>query len=235
MTFEQLHESIRQEIGRRIERGVLTGTLLARQTGLRPAHISNFLNRKRNLSLRALDLVIAAQLIQLADLLSPLDSPARLSQPSVGGVSVPLVPQSVARQSARFSTSSILESIHLPSTMLRSLPRLKPSQRKNWQRLAAVRISLEQSIPMQPLLPSGSLLILDRYDISLRPRRQSPPFVYAVNAGTEVVFAHLAMAPGLLILRPHAIDAELRAIPLSPAEPLSVHIIGRVCAAVSEL
>src|SRR5580698_3427712 len=71
MNFSQLHEQLRLELLRRIARGVLSGTLLARQTGLRPAHISNFLHRKRRLSLDALDRVLSAQSITIEELLSP--------------------------------------------------------------------------------------------------------------------------------------------------------------------
>src|ERR1700749_1144840 len=69
MNFSQLHERLRMEILRRIDRGVLTGTLLARQTGLRPSHISNFIRSRRKLSLAALDRVLAAQLLSIDDLM----------------------------------------------------------------------------------------------------------------------------------------------------------------------
>ena len=61
MNFQDLHELLRLELLRRIELGSLTGTSLARQSGFRQAHISNFLNRKRSLSLDGLDRVLAAQ------------------------------------------------------------------------------------------------------------------------------------------------------------------------------
>ena len=55
MIFLELHERLRLEVWRRIDRGVLSRALLARQTGLAQAHISNFLHRRRRLSLPALD------------------------------------------------------------------------------------------------------------------------------------------------------------------------------------
>ena len=61
MNFQDLHELLRLELLRRIDLGSLTGTGLARQAGFRQAHISNFLNRKRSLSLGGLDRVLAAQ------------------------------------------------------------------------------------------------------------------------------------------------------------------------------
>lgn len=75
MNVAQLHERLRLEIARRIDRGLLTGTVLARQTGLQPSHISNFIHRKRKLSLAAIDRVLAAQMLSVEDLL-----PARHSR-----------------------------------------------------------------------------------------------------------------------------------------------------------
>jgi hypothetical protein len=73
MKFEMLHENLRLEILRRIDRGVLSGSTLARATGFQQAHISNFLNRKRSLSLEGLDRVLTAQNLSVLDLL-PADS-----------------------------------------------------------------------------------------------------------------------------------------------------------------
>ena len=47
MNFTQMHERLRLELLRRIQRGTLSVSLLSRQTGFGQAHLSNFLNRKR--------------------------------------------------------------------------------------------------------------------------------------------------------------------------------------------
>ena len=49
MKFLELHERLRLVTWRRIDQGVLSSSLLARQTGLAQAHISNFLHRRRRL------------------------------------------------------------------------------------------------------------------------------------------------------------------------------------------
>jgi len=72
MNFHDLHELLRQELLRRIEDGPLTGTALARQAGYKQGHISNFLRRKRSLSLEGLDRVMAAQNLTVDQLL-PLE------------------------------------------------------------------------------------------------------------------------------------------------------------------
>ena len=93
MNFLQLHERLRIEMLRRIERGVLTPSMLARQTRFVPAHISNFLNCKRMLSLNALDKVLLAQGLTVADLLGPTAPDLRDSS-RLRYYSIPLVANS---------------------------------------------------------------------------------------------------------------------------------------------
>ena len=57
MKFRTLQENLRKTLWGRIDEGDLTGLRLAEQTGFKQAHISNFLNRKRGLSLEGMDKV----------------------------------------------------------------------------------------------------------------------------------------------------------------------------------
>src|SRR5438270_4174314 len=81
MNFQDLHELLRLELLRRIERGILTGSRLAQQAGFQQAHISNFLNRKRALSLEGLDRVLAAQNLTIDQIL-PLEITAAAAPPA---------------------------------------------------------------------------------------------------------------------------------------------------------
>ena len=74
MNFTQMHERLRLELLRRIQRGTLSVSLLARQTGFGQSHISNFLNSRRQLSLEAIDRLLAAQHLTAIDLLPALQS-----------------------------------------------------------------------------------------------------------------------------------------------------------------
>src|SRR3954466_10329357 len=69
MNFTQMHERLRLELLRRIQRGTLSVSLLARQTGFGQSHISNFLRSRRQLSLEALDRVLFSQHMDAYDLL----------------------------------------------------------------------------------------------------------------------------------------------------------------------
>src|SRR5215469_16358072 len=71
MKFKALQENLRKTLWDRIEEGELTGIRLAQQTGFKQAHISNFLNRKRGLSLEGMDKVLNVQHLSVLDLLDP--------------------------------------------------------------------------------------------------------------------------------------------------------------------
>jgi hypothetical protein len=78
MNITQMHERLRLELLRRIQRGTLSVSLLARQTGFGQAHLSNFLNCRRQLSLEAMDRILASQRMAAGDLL-PATNDARVA------------------------------------------------------------------------------------------------------------------------------------------------------------
>src|ERR1700689_4350661 len=67
-----MHERLRLELLRRIQRGTLSVSLLARQTGFGQAHPSNFLHSRRQLSLEAMDRILATQPLDASDLIAVL-------------------------------------------------------------------------------------------------------------------------------------------------------------------
>src|SRR3954463_13777179 len=69
MKFRTLQENLRKVLWDRIAQGQLTGLQLARDTGFQQAHISNFLNRKRGLSLEAMDAMLKATRTTLTELM----------------------------------------------------------------------------------------------------------------------------------------------------------------------
>ena len=79
MTFRQLQENLRQLMRQRIQKGQLTGLKLSQQTGFQQAHISNFLNSKRSLSLEGMDKVLEMQKLSVLDLLDPKEVNKRAS------------------------------------------------------------------------------------------------------------------------------------------------------------
>src|SRR5689334_25417569 len=73
MKFRGLQDNLRRTLLHLIEGGSLSRLKLASQTGFRQAHISNFLNRKRSLSLEGMDRVLSVQRLSVLDLLDPAE------------------------------------------------------------------------------------------------------------------------------------------------------------------
>ena len=151
MNFARLHELLRQELARRIEAGALTGTRLAQLTGFRQAHISNFLNGRRALSLEGLDRVLAAQKLTIDHLL-PVDLSASSSAlthaaaDALAGVAV--VSPATAIAEPRIAPAAIIESLHLAASRLEEGPSRASGRRAEWQRFLAIRVDTDQAAAM---------------------------------------------------------------------------------------
>jgi len=236
MNFSQLHERLRLEIWRRIDRGMLTSGLLARQTGLRASHISNFLHKKRRLSLDALDRVLSAQLLATEDLLVNPRMRMHSRNPDFSSQElVPLVSAATAMSAPAISGNSILELIPLPAGFFDHLRVKRAASRRHWQRLIAVRLSTAQAQPMDPVLKPGAIAVLDRHYNSLTPYRPPDLNVYALRLGNGLVFRYVTFEANRLILRPHSLDHPIEAIEIGPHEAPHDPIIGRVCGCITEL
>src|ERR1700735_2236608 len=207
MNFQDLHELLRIELLRRIERGTLTRSRLAQQARFQQAHISNFLNRKRSLSLEGLDRVLASQNLTIEQIL-PLEiqalntpSPAHTSDPTE---IVPVVSPSPAMDEARISPSAIIETIQVSASRLHD-NRARPSSRHaHWQRFLAIRADTQQSAAMEPLVSPGAIAVLARHYNSLAPYRAHQPTLYAVRSGPALLLRFVDFDEGRLILRPYS-------------------------------
>ena len=234
MNFQDLHELLRQELLRRVEQGSLTQSLLARQTGFQQAHVSNFLNRKRALSLEGLDRVLASQNLTVEQIL-PLELNAVAAKVTGDTIEVvPVVPASVAMDEPRIPASAIIETLQVSASRLRD-NRARPSQKNaKLQRFVALRTDAQQAAAMEPLLLPGALVVLDRHYNSLAPYRVHQPTLYAVRSGSTLLIRFLEVDENHLILRPHAPTFPIQLIPLASRESPADHIVGRVCMVFSE-
>jgi hypothetical protein len=236
MTFEDLHEFLRLELLRRIDRGLLTGVTIARQAGFRQAHISNFLNRKRALSLSGLDRVLASQNLTVSQIM-PVDLNASSDSASGEGAmeAVPVVSSSTAMEDAVVRAGSMIEAIHVAAAQLRSC-RSRPSPKfAGWQRFVAVRADAQQAAAMEPMIPPGATLVLDRHYNSLAPYRAHQRTLYAVRSGLGLALRFLDFDEGRLILRPLSPEFPVQLLAPAAHETPADYIVGRVCLVISEL
>lgn len=234
MTFSQLHERLRVEIARRVSRGQLTGTLLAKQTGLRAAHISNFIHNKRNLSLPALDRVLAAQVLSIEDLMPEINR-LSIEQMVDGTTLVPLVSHSTAIHAPVINRRSILELIHLSAESLEHLRPKRSLARKDWQRFLAVRVNATQAKPMSPLLSAGAVVVLDRHYNSFAPVNPSRQNIYAINFANSLAFRYVGYETNRIVLRPHSLDHPVELLQLAADESPAAYVVGRICVVINEL
>lgn len=238
MNFSQLHERLRLEITRRAHRGLLTQKLLAAQTGLKPSHISNFLHRKRKLSMPALDRLLAAQSLSVEDLLPPSPSRKALDASEIDDSqqdSVPLISHTAAIQLAVVTPNVTLEMIQVPSGILEHLRPRRTLVRREWQRFVAVRVTPGESVVMAPVLPLDAIAIVDRHYNSLVPYQPPKSNIYAVNNRGKLVFRYVNFDAGDLILRPHGIDHPVELLEIHQDSSPSDNIVGRVCVLISQL
>jgi len=243
MNFEDLHEQLRAELVRRIERGQLTGTALARQVGFKQGHISNFLNGKRSLSLGGLDRVLAAQKMTVADMM-PLDLSAAADGEQEGGSgeaveAVPVVTPSTAMGVAVVRPEQVIETVRVAASALRANRWWTQEKYRRWQRYVAVRADAQQSAAMDPLVTPGAIAVIDRHYHSLAPYHAHRKTLYAVRAGGGagggLLLRYVEFDGGTLILRPLAEHVPVQLIAPGEKETPADYIVGRVCVLVSEL
>jgi plasmid maintenance system antidote protein VapI len=236
MNFHDLHESVRAELQRRVQAGLVTATSLARQVGFKQAHISNFLNQRRSLSLEGLDRVLAAQNLSVEELL-PLDisGAAGAVTARTDSESVPVVAPSTALEEAVVRPASVIETVSVPTAQLAE-SRARPAPRYlHWQRFVAVRADAQQAAAMHPMIAAGSIVVLDRHYNSLAPYRGQQRTLYAVRAGWGLALRFVEFDDKRLVLRPLAAEFPVQLIALRPEESPADYLLGRACLIFSTL
>lgn len=233
MNFTQMHERLRVEMLRRIQRGTLSVSLLARQTGFGQSHLSNFLHNRRQLSLEAMDRMLAAQHLVASDLLpaSHKTLPWPLEQE---GTEVPVVTHSAALFEPYIRPFTVQWMLHLPAGVLRSLrPRTTPARRA-WQRYVAVRVPAADAQPMDPLVLPEAIAVIDRHYNSLVAYHPNRPTLYAVRDGAHLTLRFADFLATCLVLRPLNIAFPVDLIEISHDESPNDLIAGRVALILNE-
>ena len=246
MNFQDLHELLRLELLRRIEHGALTGTRLAQETGFQQAHISNFLNRKRALSLDGLDRVLAAQSLSVEEFLplrltssaDPMPGNSAVHGELVsqdGSETVPVVTLAAAAEEAQIHPADVIETTHVSASRLLE-SRVRSSRRyAAWQRFVAVRPNGQETAAMKPILIAGVIVVIDRHYNSIAPYHSDQPTLLAVRYGSGLLLRFVELDGGRLILRPSAVEHPLHFVTVGANETASDYIVGRVCVLLQEL
>jgi transcriptional regulator with XRE-family HTH domain len=228
-----MHERLRLELLRRIQRGSLSVSLLARQTGFGQPHLSNFLRSRRQLSLEAMDRILAAQQLTAADLLpAPRQADSRLSADESS--TVPLVSHAAALFEPYIRPGAVQAVLHLPAAVLQALPSRASIHRRAWQRFVAVRVQASDALAMEPLLLPAAIAVLDRHYSSLQPFHPGRANLHAVRHGAHLTLRYVEFLAGRLILLPINMAFALDAIEVDPGASPADLIAGRVALILNE-
>src|ERR1700722_16885713 len=187
MKFRLLQDNLRKILWERIGEGGLTGLRLAQQTGFKQAHISNFLNKKRGLSLEGMDRVLNVQRLSVLDLLDPeeVNKRASILPPSPDEFENVLVTDGPTAATQQMIVSmNVKEILKFKKTFLK---RLKAKTEGN--------------------------LLLHRHYNSLKPYRKGEFNMYAVLKNNNCTVKYVEVAGNHLILRPHNQSYPVQVMP----------------------
>jgi hypothetical protein len=232
MKFKVLQENLRKILWDRIEAGELTGLRLAQQTGFKQAHISNFLNRKRGLSLEGMDKVLQVQHLSILDLLDPVEVNKRASilPPSSDDFeNVVLAAPPIAATQPFIVSMHVKEILKFKKSFLHRIKPESHPDRSNWQRFVLIKLDAHDAFAMHPRLASGALLLIDRHYTSLKPYRKSEPNMYAVLKNDTCAIRYVELAGDHIVLRPHNHDCPIEVIAVQEGKSPADYLIGRVC------
>ena len=212
---------------RRIERRTMSVSLLARQTGMTQAHISNFLHGDRSMSINALDKVLDAIRMEVDDLL-PQKRGAMMDKQVGASVQVPLVPHLTAMFEP-FVRPSVVEELRSYSVeYVADLEARCPNTRRQWERFVAVRIDAGDVRGMEPVVTAGAILLLDRHYTSFKPWREGAPNLYAARLDSQLLIRYAQYQAERLLLRPYRAGAEAHVVEVGSGETATDVLVGRV-------
>jgi Peptidase S24-like len=232
MKFRSLQENLRKTLWQRIDEGELTGLRLAEQTGFKQAHISNFLNRKRGLSLEGMDKVLNVQHLSVLDLVDPteINKRASIAPPSQDEFeNVLLVEGSVAASEALVMSMNVKEILKFKKSFLRRLRSELEGDRDNWERFVLIKLDGREGMSMYPRLLPGATVLVDRHYNSLKAYRKGEFNMYAVHKNGSCTVKYVELAGNHLILRPHNQAYPIEVMTVEEGKTSADYIVGRIC------
>ena len=236
MRFQDLQDKLRLHIRARLDRGDLTGIELSQSAGFQQAHLSNFLNGRRGLSLETMDRLLDTLDLGILDLVEPHEIAARAALAAAApGENVVLVSCADAARLPVFPPGHVRDSLRFPRSFLRRLKAHDIAHRAEWMRFVLVRLEAREAAALLSRAVAGVTLLIDRQYNSLEPYRRLLPNMYVVYAHGHCSVGYVSVAGGQLVLRPRSRECPLEMIRLERGRHYSDYIVGRVCHAVVEV
>lgn len=232
MKFRALQENLRKTLWSRIDEGDLTGLRLAEQTGFKQAHISNFLNRKRGLSLEGMDKVLNVQHLSVLDLLEPgeVNKRASILPPSDDEFeNVLVVETGIAAADPRVMSMNVKEILKFKKSFLRKMRPEMEGNRDRWERFVLIKADGREGMSMYPRLMPGATVLIDRHYNSMKPYRKGESNMYAVSKNGVCTVKYVEQAGRHLVLRPHNSAYPVEVLAMESGRKPADYLIGRVC------
>ena len=236
MNATALQEELRRVLWERIRAKKLSGLGLAKQTGFEQAYISNFLNRKRALSLDGMDRILAAQSLSIFDLLNRDELNRRASTIPAGEgnfENVVLTDAAVAATQPVIQRDSIRDILKFKKSFLKRLRPAASKGRESWQRFVLTKIDAHEASSMYPRLLPGATVLIDRHYNLLQPYRRNEANIYAVRKNRGCTIKYVERDGDHFVLRPHNQLHPVSVLPLEGHDAAEM-IVGRVCHAAIE-
>lgn len=231
MTFKMLQERLRKKLWQEMRNGGLTGRALAAHSGLQQAHISNFLNGKRGLSLEAMDRVLAAQKLSVIDLFDAKEINERASiSRSVEEEfqNIPLVDDGLSAGAPQIARTRVREILKFRSRFLCGLRSSCDQVRARWERFVALRVGAGEGMSMFPRLLPGATVLIDRHYNSTKPYRRGENTMFVVRRPMRCLVRYVEGAGEDVVLRAHNPAYAVEMLEVAARHSVSDYIIGRV-------
>lgn len=235
MKLEALQNNLREIVQERINTRELTGLRLSQITGFRQAHVSNFLNRKRGLSLEGMDRVLRALKLTVFDLIDPKDITLHLSRESGDqrGVQDVLLVSNIDAWRPRISRRQIQDVFPFQKTFLRRFRASMIGDRRRWERFLLIRMEGSTAQSMFPKMGKRTIALIDRHYNSLQPYDKTRrPNLYAVRYQGKCAVRCVEKNGEQLLFRP--LNAECPIAVVNSTRGNKNFVIGRVCYIGSE-
>jgi hypothetical protein len=232
MKFKALQDNLRKTLWGRIDEGDLTGLRLAEETGFKQAHISNFLNRKRGLSLEGMDKVLNVQHLSVLDLLDPneINKRASILPPADDDFqNVLLVDGATAANEPLVMSMKVKEILKFKKAFLRKLRHEMEGDRDNWERFVIIKADAREGMSMYPRMLPGATVLIDRHYNSLKPYRKGESNMYAVSKNGRCTVKYVEQAGNHLVLRPHNQAYPVEIMQMEEGKKVHDYLIGRIC------
>ena len=231
MNLSQLHERLRLELLRRIQRGTLSLSLFpARQDWhyltfpifymASAAFPSTQRTASSSPSRWALQILLPAQRF--------------LDEAEQAGM-VPLVSHDTAMHEPVVRPSAVRRILHIPEELLRDTRSRSGPARKAWLRFVAIHVSAADAAAMSPVILPDALVVLDRHYNSLVAYHPDRPNLYAVRHDAQLLVRYADFRASRLVLRPHMFESAVELVEMAGEETPGDFIAGRVIVVINPL